>query len=252
MARTLSVPRGEPNGVPNYIAILYCWIIGALTIALSGCGWVGIAIKEGAIQASEHRGRDSFTVKGKLPAGLDIRATAYYAPSNVTGTNCQEEEILSGNKIPRKKQETHKNEFKSPERNFTFEVPTKYFAGLCAMNILQMTVEIIASPERRIQRNFRSVSDFYIVDSLPDNAHAFPDNGELLVKFECYGPQAKTQPEQHHYNYLNCLFANIFLPYKELPGKSIKLTIDSQVDFLHAASINRYSSDDKTGTERHD
>lgn len=55
--------------------------MGLAMLTLSGCDWVGILAKETAVTAISHRGWDTFTFKGQLPAEFGIDAIAFYGPN---------------------------------------------------------------------------------------------------------------------------------------------------------------------------
>jgi hypothetical protein len=80
--------------------------LGLMMLGLSGCDWVGFAIKEGALSFTGRSGGESFTIEGKLPANFAIEVQANYGP--VESKNCQTYSIGLGQEITRDHMESFK------------------------------------------------------------------------------------------------------------------------------------------------
>jgi hypothetical protein len=116
--------------------------IGVLTLSLSGCDWAWFFAKEAAVDATSHRGWDTFTFKGQLPAEFGIDAIAFYGPKDRDKASCQAPTMEPGKTIRRRYGKRYTAEIQALPQEFSFEIPLSYYQGLCGMRLGRVKLEI--------------------------------------------------------------------------------------------------------------
>src|SRR5690606_10521676 len=102
--------------------------IGALTISLSGCEWMGMDEKEKWIAATSRPGWDTFTFKGQLPAEFGIDAIAFYSPNEPDKASCQTASFYEpGTTLSRRHAKKYTAEINQQAQDFSFEIPLSYY-----------------------------------------------------------------------------------------------------------------------------
>ena len=124
------------------IWILKIVSLSTLVLSVAGCDLVGMYAKEAVISATSHRGWDTFTFKGQLPAEFGIDAIAFYGPNDRTNASCRAASFEPGKTITRRYAKRYTAEIQLQPQDFSFEIPLSYYKGLCGMRLGRVKLEI--------------------------------------------------------------------------------------------------------------
>ena len=210
----------EPQGaVPLGIRLLG---LGLLTLALSGCDWVGIFAKESLIGVTSHRGWDTFTFTGQLPAEFGIDAIAFYGAKDRDGINCQSP-TLDGKTVTRGYSKTYTAVIQNQPQAFSFDIPLSYYKGLCGMKLGRVKLDIKARyGEQKWQRTYAS-GNFWIE---PEGTSVFTPAGTLDVAATCSFTFQDSKLFGEISKFLSCKSSGASLPKAQLANKTVNLKIE--------------------------
>ncbi|WP_122663863.1 hypothetical protein [Pseudomonas viridiflava] len=208
----------------------------ALSLALftlNGCDWVGIFAKEAAVAATSHRGRDTFTFKGQLPAEFGIDAIAFYGPNEPGKASCQTPSFEPGKTITRRYSKQYTAEIQAQPQAFSFEIPLSYYKGLCGMRLGRVKLEINGRYGPQEWQQAYGQGNFYIG---PNNTSTTVDtdkHGTINITAACTWlfQQSKARSILDEIEKrVTCQGAGARLSYKQLANKTITLTIKTSQD----------------------
>jgi len=200
--------------------------IAALLLGLSGCDWLGILAKETAIAATSHRGWDTFTFKGQLPAEFGIDAIAFYGPNEPGKASCQADSFEPGKTVTRRHAQRYTAEIQAQPQEFSFEIPLSYYKGLCGMRLGRVKLEINVQHGREKWAKTYADGNLYINRSKDIISSAFNPTGELNITTLC---SLMFQEGKFHYGIeklMSCKGAGANLPATELAKKVVNLHIE--------------------------
>ena len=154
-------------------------------LTLAGCDWVGIFAKEAAVAATSHRGWDSFTFKGQLPAEFGIDAIAFYSPNEPGKASCQAESFEPRKTITRRHAQRYTAEIQAQPQDFSFEIPLSYYKGLCGMRLGRVKLEIRGRHGPLDWQKTYASGGFYIVQNESEKTASFDDGDTFASTGVC-------------------------------------------------------------------
>jgi len=200
--------------------------IGALTISLSGCEWMGMYEKEKWIAATSRPGWDTFTFKGQLPAEFGIDAIAFYSPNEPDKSSCQTAAFYEpGTTVSRRHVEQYTAEINGQAQESSFKIPLSYYKGLCGMSLGRVKLEINARYGAEKWQKTYANGSLYISKSTTNETIKFPPAGIFYIKAQC---QFMFQESRLHFGIaklMRCRSARSDLLRSELANKTINLSI---------------------------
>ena len=200
--------------------------LGLAFLTLSGCDWLGIFAKEAAVAATSHRGWDTFTFKGQLPAEFGIDAIAFYGPKDRDKASCRAPTMEPGKTVTRKYGKRYTAEIQAQPQEFSFEIPLSYYQGLCGMRLGRVKLEIkIRHGKEKWQKTYAD-GNFYIDRSPSANSSPFDKSGKLDIKALC---SLMFQESKIHHGIdklMSCKAAGVNFSDGELKNKTVDLTIE--------------------------
>jgi hypothetical protein len=146
-------------------------------VTLSGCDWIGIFAKEAVVDATSHRGWDTFTFKGELPAEFGIDAIAFYGANEPNKPRCRTASIEPGKTVTRKYGKRYTAEIQAQPQEFNFEIPLSYYKGLCGMRLGRVKLEINGRFGLQEWQQAYGRGGFYIVQNRSANTVGFDIDG---------------------------------------------------------------------------
>jgi len=195
-------------------------------LTLSGCDWLGLFAKEGAVAATSHRGWSTFTFKGQLPAQFGIDATAWYGPDDPDKASCQSPTIEPGKTVTRRYGKQYSADIQAQPQEFSFEIPLNYYKGLCGMSLRRVKLEInIRYGEEKWQRTYGG-GNFYIEHPEAADSAIFTKAGTLDISAKC---SLMFQESRLHFGIaklMSCRGARAILPQENLANKTINLKVE--------------------------
>jgi hypothetical protein len=202
---------------------------GALSMALltlAGCDWVGIFAKEAAVAATSHRGWDSFTFKGQLPAEFGIDAIAFYSPNEPGKASCQAESFEPGKTITRRHAQRYTAEIQAQPQEFSFEIPLSYYKGLCEMSLGRVKLAIrVRYGKEKWQKTYAD-GNLYIDRSFKVASLNFNDADELNISTLC---SLMFQESRGHFGIaklMSCKGAGASFPATKLVNKTVNIHVE--------------------------
>jgi len=160
--------------------------IGALTISLSGCEWMGMYEKEKWIAATSRPGWDTFTFKGQLPAEFSIDAIAFYSPNEPDKASCQTAAFYEpGTTVSRRHVEQYTAEIDGQAQEFSFEIPLSYYKGLCGMSLGRVKLEINARYGSQDWQQAYGRGGFYFVQKGKPQTMKLGEEETLYISSTC-------------------------------------------------------------------
>jgi hypothetical protein len=175
-----------------------------LATALSACG--SLASLTG----------NSFTFEGQLPPDFSMRAQAHYGVANGCEGRSQARSFESG--------------FQDTPQQYRFSIPVSYRDGLCEMQLARVGLYIHGRyGEKDWQRTYDN-GGLVLVDTLPQGAPAFEADGRLSKTAECTWlfQLSKAHARKGQISkLLSCKGAGAHLVRDELPGKTVRLDIQT-------------------------
>jgi len=181
--------------------------LSLLATALSACGSMA------SLTA------DSFTFEGQLPPEFSMRAQAHYGVANGCKGRSQARSFESG--------------FQDAPQHYRFSIPVSYRDGLCEMQLARVGLYIHGRyGEKDWQRTYDN-GGLVLVDALPQGAPDFDAEGHLNKTAECTWlfqlSKAYSRKGQVS-KLLSCKGAGAHLMRDELPGKTVRLDIQTNPD----------------------
>jgi hypothetical protein len=199
--------------------------ISALTLSLSGCDLLGMFAKETAVAATSHRGWDTFTFKGQLPAEFGIDAIAFYGPNEPGKTSCQADSFEPGKTVTRRHAQRYTAEIQAQPQEFSFEIPLSYYKGLCGMRLGRVKLEINVRYGKKQHITYAN-GNLYIDRSTNIESSSFNTVNELKITSLC---NLMFQESRLHFDIaklMSCKGAGANLPAPELANKVVNLHIE--------------------------
>ncbi|WP_122667430.1 hypothetical protein [Pseudomonas viridiflava] len=201
--------------------------IGALILGLSGCDLVGILAKEVAVSATSHRGWDTFTFKGQLPAEFGIDAIAFYVPNEPDKPSCQTPSFEPGKTITRRHTQQYTAEIQAQPQAFSFEIPLSYYKGLCGMKLGRVKLEINARYGKEKWQNTYADGYLQVQRKADSHSHDFTAAGELELNALCSFMFQESKMRTGIAKLMSCRGAIANLPTNKLANKTATLIIES-------------------------
>ena len=200
-----------------------CFIL--LVFSLSGCSWVALAAKEGAVSATGRYGLDSVTFEGTLPAefGMDIMPS--YDPVDPESSACQRRDLY-GAWSPRYYGTSDNIPIQAQAQTFTHKVPLTYSVGLCAMRLTALDLNINARHGLQEWQQTYANGGFRIFKQLPAGAPGFDEKGIRSVTGQCSWLFQESKLYLQLSKLLTCEATGTHLQYDQLAGKTVKLAIE--------------------------
>ena len=213
---------------PRFRASSRLLCIGALTLALSSCSWPLIFAKESVVAASSHRGWDTFTFKGQLPAEFGIDAFALYGPEDPNGVGCQSPTFEPGKTITRRHSQQYTADIQAQPQDFSFEIPLSYYKGLCGMKLGRLKLEINGRYGAQKWQQAYGRGGFYIEENPSTTTSYFDDANMLTLTTTCtwWFQQSRARSRLGEIEkMLNCRGAGADLLRKKLKDQTITLEV---------------------------
>jgi hypothetical protein len=203
-------------------------------LTLAGCDWVGIFAKEAAVAATSHRGWDSFTFKGQLPAEFGIDAIAFYGPHEPGKASCQADSFEPGKTVTRRHAQRYTAEIQAQPQEFSFEIPLGYYKGLCGMRLGRVKLEINARYGPQEWQQAYGRGNIQIERSSIERATKPVEIfKELHIETSCIWlfqqSKARSIADELEKRII-CKGAGIHTNYKSLKNKAIKLIVNMEQD----------------------
>ncbi|WP_122664766.1 hypothetical protein [Pseudomonas viridiflava] len=203
--------------------------LGVALLTLSGCDWVGILAKEAAVSAASHRGWDTFTFKGQLPAEFGIDAIAFYGPNEPGKASCQTPSFEAGKTITRRYSKQYTAEIQAQPQTFSFEIPLSYYKGLCGMRLGRVKLEINGRHGPLDWQRTYGLGGFYVTRNRSEKTVMFNDLGTFDRTGVCSWWFQQSQARSRFgelEKILNCRASFGDFALKDLNNKTINLKID--------------------------
>lgn len=202
-------------------------VLGLAT--LSGCDWVGILAKEAVVDATSHRGWDTFTFKGQLPAEFGIDAIAFYGPNEPGKASCQAAAFEPGKTITRHHIEKYTADIQGQPQEFSFNIPLSYYKGLCGMSLGRVKLEINARYGLQGWQQAYGRGGFYFSQNAGPETKKFDKDGVLNIASTCTWLFKQSEARSRFgeiEKILKCKDAAAKLATGDLANKSVDLFID--------------------------
>lgn len=156
---------------------------------------------------------DRFTFEGQLPANFSMRAQAHYGVANDCKGRSQARSFESG--------------FQSTSQQYRFSIPVSYRDGLCEMQLARVGLYIHGRyGDKDWQRTYDN-GGLVLVETLPQGAPAFDSDGHLSKTAECTWLFQVSKLYLELSKLLSCKGAGAHLVRDELPGKTVRLDIQT-------------------------
>jgi hypothetical protein len=204
--------------------------IAALLLGLSGCDWLGILAKETAIAATSHRGWDTFTFKGQLPAEFGIDAIAFYGPNEPGKASCQADSFEPGKTVTRRHAQRYTAEIQAQPQEFSFEIPLSYYKGLCGMRLGRVKLEINGRYGPLEWQQAYGRGSLYIEDKITSTTSDSENDSNLYLSATCTWlfQQSNARSRRGEIEkLLICSGAGTSITREDLSSKDINLRITS-------------------------
>jgi hypothetical protein len=200
--------------------------IAALLLGLSGCDWLGILAKETAVAATRHRGWDTFTFKGQLPAEFGIDAIAFYGPNEPGKASCKAQSLEPGKTITRRHAQRYTAEIQAQPQEFSFEIPLSYYKGLCGMSLGRVKLAIrVRYGKEKWQKTYAD-GNLFVSKHMTEKTFSFVQTDTLNITAECGFTFKESAMHFGISKLMQCKAARAELSRAELTGKSINLKIN--------------------------
>ncbi|WP_162874705.1 hypothetical protein [Pseudomonas viridiflava] len=200
--------------------------IGVLTLSLSACDLVATLVKEAAVSATSHRGWDTFTFKGQLPAEFGIDAIAFYGPNEPGKASCQAQSFEPGKTITRRHSKQYTAEIQPQPQAFGFEIPLSYYKGLCGMRLGRVKLEINARYGKEKWQKTYADGNFLISQNGTDKTLSFGRANAINVKAECSFTFKESAMHLGIAKLMQCKSQGLDLPESELANKTVHLNVN--------------------------
>ncbi|MEE1924028.1 hypothetical protein V0R50_18420 [Pseudomonas sp. 148P] len=201
--------------------------IGLVLLGLTGCSWVGMALKESAISATGRSGWDSFTFAGDLPAHFGLEVNPGYDPIDPDSSVCQRQNLY-GEWSARYFGTTHKVPIKPAAHSFALKLPLTYSVGLCTMRLTEIEIVVHAAHGDQAWQRTTDRGRFRVVDRLPDGVAGFDARGRVEFPAECrwlFQQSVARSRVGELEKLLFCSATGTFLQYDQLAGKTVTLAV---------------------------
>jgi len=205
-------------------------LLGIAIVSSGGCHFAGSLAKEVVVAASSHRGWDTFTFKGQLPAEFGIDVYALYGPENPDSPSCQSPTFTPGETVTRSHSQHYTEDISDKPQSFDFDIPLTYTKGLCPMKLGRLSLEINARHGPLKWQKAYGRGNFYISNKPSSDYTAFPASGILNVDTQCGFLFQESRIYIGIDKRLICNSTGAYLNREELKNKTLNLLVDSDVE----------------------
>ncbi|WOD12162.1 hypothetical protein RPW65_04665 [Pseudomonas sp. NyZ704] len=153
------------------------------TLTLTACSFAGHMAKEGALSLTERSGREHFTLEGKLPANFELMASAQYQV--LDEDKCQVRNFGASGTSTRSMVIQQRTELNDYPHDFSLKIPLTHHVGSCHSELYRVALYVTGHYDERNDRQSRHGGGLGIVDTRPDNAPAFDNEGRLYLRGMC-------------------------------------------------------------------
>jgi|TARA_R110000851_G_scaffold188575_1_gene338650 hypothetical protein len=153
------------------------------TLTLTACSFAGHMAKEGALSLTERSGREHFTLEGKLPANFELMASAQYQV--LDEEKCQVRNFGTSGTSTRNMTQQQTTELKNYPHDFSLKIPLTHHVGSCHSELYRVALYVTGHYDELNDRQSRHGGGLGIVDTRPENAPAFDNEGRLYLRGMC-------------------------------------------------------------------